>query len=297
MQSTYATPGVVKPVVAACFGTGVGSERRGVMSVAAYEGRDVVEEWAAWFLDERGYSTKSLEKYRHRIEHCVRQIGKHPAEITTADLRLYLRSLGGRGPEGRAMATTRNCVRRQLRNFFRFLISQGYRTDDPTAAIDRSKEPDPNPAGKALSRQAARMLMDAAQWYGRKHEVAVRLFLFGGLRLNEAANLAWRAPSRFQDKAGVCSGFIDLDAGFVRVTKGKGSKARNVPMHPELREHLEAWREECPSDIWVLPRRDDPTLPIRGASLQRAVKRWARDADLTNPDQIRILTRSNPADT
>jgi integrase len=38
----------------------------------------------------------------------------------------------------------------------------------------------------------------------------------------------------------VCSGFIDLDAGLVRVTKGKGSKARNVPMHPELREHLEA---------------------------------------------------------
>jgi len=71
--------------------------------------------------------------------------------------------------------------------------------------------------------------------------VLILLAAHGGLRIGEALALEWAA--------------VNLQAGTLKVTDGKGGKTRTIALSSSLRTALEAWRAESRLEGRVLPYR------------------------------------------
>ena len=112
-----------------------------------------------------------------------------------------------------------------MRQFFRFLISDGSRADDPTADLDPPRLGRPLP--KILSRGEVETLIAAAsEWPGEEGvrlRVVIELLYATGLRVSELVALPLAAVRR--------------DPRFL-VVRGKGGKERIVPLSEPARRAL-----------------------------------------------------------
>jgi integrase/recombinase XerD len=237
---------------------------------------DLLGEWRAWLLGERCLSGETAKVYSWRIGYLLRLSGVHPLEVTAGDLRQHLLSVCPK-------ANTKDSALRAFRSFFGFLASEGYRQDDPSRSLRRPKIPASLP--KYLSAEEARKLDEAAYWEGLAMHALYRIYVFQGLRCVEGCRLTWRNPRSDEDRLGLSSGVVDLDSGWIRV-RGKGSKDREVPIHPKARESLQRLHKYRKSDLWLYPRKpraDKPgqeNLPITRSCVQQAVNRWADAAGI-----------------
>lgn len=68
--------------------------------------------------------------------------------------------------------------------------------------------------------------VQAAAWY------QLRCCLFTGMRAGELAALPWK--------------HVDFAASSILVVGPKDLRARLVPLHAELADHLQCWKEQCP---------------------------------------------------
>jgi integrase/recombinase XerD len=141
------------------------------------------------------------------------------------------------------------------RQFFRFLISDGSRADDPTADLDPPRLGRPLP--KILSRSEVDMLIAAAaNWPGKEGvrlRCIVELLYAAGLRVSELVEL-----SRFA---------ITRDLRFL-IVRGKGDKERGVPLgepaQDAVAEYLEirvafmppASENSRAAERWLFPSQD-----------------------------------------
>lgn len=114
---------------------------------------------------------------------------------------------------------TRNAYVVRLRQLFKWLVREGYRPDDPCAAITLPKNP-------ALVPRPLPDRWFQAVWLaaGPRERAWVALGAFCGLRASEAAL--------------VC--VEDFSDGWLRVT-GKGARTRYVPVRPEVLAAIDAW--------------------------------------------------------
>lgn len=215
----------------------------------------------ALFLDmlmaERGAAAHTIDAYTRDITEFLAFVAakKSSAAKASADhVRAYLEELAGRGlaPASRARKLS------AIRQFFRFLLGEGLRQDDPTSAIDSPKLGRPLPKILSLAEvetliETAGQACDTSAEGGAPWRRAVRLHALletlyaSGLRVSELIALP-RDVLAADDR--------------VLTIKGKGGRERLVPLNEAARKalstHLSALREEegLSRSPWLFPTGD-----------------------------------------
>ncbi|WP_421790600.1 site-specific tyrosine recombinase XerD [Hyphobacterium sp.] len=226
------------------------------------------------FLDmmsaERGAAKNTLEAYRRDLDDMSLRLsarGKTFDRTQTRDLEACLAEMA---KEGLAPSTSARRLSATKR-FFKFLLADGYRTDDPARPLSGPKQGRSLP--KVLSEADVDALFDAAgELEGNKGvrcRVLLEVLYAGGLRVSELVSLPLNAISKQE--------------GAIFVT-GKGNKERLVPLTPPALEAIAAW----------LDVRED-TLPKAKPGLLAKAQRYlfpstsAREGHLTREQFARIL--------
>jgi len=176
---------------------------------------------------ERGAARLTIAAYRNDLDDLARFFGGDIAHIETDDLRRYLAKLARAGTGARTAARRLSA----FRQFFRFLVVDDVRRDDPTQAIDGPRLPRALP--KHLEEDEVTALIAAAQ----KHEgaegarfVCILELLYGaGLRVSELVALPLAAAKS--------------DRPYL-VIRGKGDKERLVPLGELARAALAAYLDQ-----------------------------------------------------
>jgi integrase/recombinase XerD len=168
---------------------------------------------------ERGVARNTREAYAADLADLAAFLKGLPESATTDQLRAYFAS---------SQAAARTVGRRlsAFRQFYRFLLSEGRRQDDPSAALDSPKLGRPLP--KLLSEAEVSALL-AADPEGAESASSLRLaalieLLYGsGLRVSELVGLPMTALGR--------------DVMVLNI-RGKGGKDRLVPVSEPARGAL-----------------------------------------------------------
>jgi integrase/recombinase XerD len=185
------------------------------------------------FLDmlvaERGVSVNTLHAYRRDVADLsafLAATGRTLESATTEHLRDYLSDLAGRPGGGPALAG-RTVARRlsAVRQFYRFMVSEDRRADDPAAAIDSPKLGRSLP--KVLSEADVDLLLAAA----------ARRPGADGVRLVALLETLYATGLRVTELVGLPLSAIARD-GRVLLVRGKGGKERLVPMSDPARAAL-----------------------------------------------------------
>jgi len=186
-----------------------------------------IESFLEMLQAERGASKNTVAAYGADLDHVVAYLARRRQEPQTADaevLRAYLRSLDHLGMTPRTVARRLSVIRQ----FFRFLLAERLRADDPASALDSPKLGKPLP--KVLSRAEVDRLIAAAQAMGGadggRMQTLLEISYGTGLRVSELMTLPLAAVER------------DPTALVVR---GKGGKERLVPLGEPARLAIASW--------------------------------------------------------
>lgn len=173
---------------------------------------------------ERGAAENTLEAYRRDLEtfaEFLRPRRRKLEAATAADLRAFLSRLAEAGMAPRTAARRLSA----LRQFYRFLVGEGLREDDPSAAIDSPRQ------GRSLPKVLSEAEVDALLAEARASQDAeglrlaalVELLYATGLRVSELVSLRLAATQRDQR---------------LLIVRGKGNKERMVPLSDAARQSL-----------------------------------------------------------
>ena len=206
---------------------------------------EAVETFLAMLAVERGAAANTLAAYRRDLAGAREIVG--PLEAATApQLARLATAWADLAPSSVARKAS------ALRQFFGFLVDEGWRDDDPSAALPRPASRRPLP--KILSHAEVEAFLGQAEQEALSDQpAAVRLLtlielLYGsGLRASELMTLPLAAVPR--------------DAPFLTVT-GKGGQARMVPVSGKARQALSRWMLLHPGGSKYL-------FPSRGKHLTR----------------------------
>jgi integrase/recombinase XerD len=154
-------------------------------------------------------------------------LGKRGGALELAEapaLHDYLAALTTRRLAPRTLARRLSA----MRQFFRFLVSDGARNDDPTAGLDppRLGRPLPKTMGEAAVEQ---LIETAADWPGEE-----------GARLRALLELLYGTGLRVSELVGLPLAAAQRDPRFLLV-RGKGGKERIVPVGRYAREAVSAY--------------------------------------------------------
>jgi integrase/recombinase XerD len=173
---------------------------------------------------ERGAARLTLAAYRNDLIDLSGFLASRGIALDAADsaaLHDYLSAAGTRRLAPRTLARHLSAIRQ----FYRFLLTDGARSDDPTSGLDTPRLGRPLP--KLLSEdEVARLIATAASWpeeEGVRLRCILELFYATGLRVSELVTLPLAAAQR--------------DPRFMLV-RGKGGKERVVPLSPPSRQTL-----------------------------------------------------------
>jgi integrase/recombinase XerD len=194
------------------------------------------------FLDmmaaEAGASRHTIAAYRNDLEHASLSLS---APLASASLD-QLSTLAEKWSDLSAATVARRAA--ALRRFFGFLLDDGLRSDDPSAALPKPRLERPLP--RILDEAEMQRMFEAAEARAASGEVnavrnlALLELLYGsGLRATELVSLP---------RAGVREGQPFL------ILRGKGSKERLVPISTRAEKAVLAWLELVPkSSAWLFP--------------------------------------------
>jgi integrase/recombinase XerD len=223
------------------------------------------------FLDmlsaEAGASPNTLAAYRNDLEKAALDLG---GDLGNAD-RDALSKLG-RQWSGLAASTVARRAS-SLRRFYRFLVDDGIRSDDPSSALPQPKLQRPLP--RVLSEADVEAIFEAAGDKASSGEplalrnLALLELLYGsGLRASEV---------------------ISLPRGAVRpgqpflILRGKGAKERLVPISGRAEAAVKTWLVAVPtSSAWLFPSGSKHISRVR---LFQLVRQMAADAGIA-PERI-----------
>ena len=174
---------------------------------------------------ERGAARLTVAAYRNDLMDVARFLKRGTLDAVSSDeLRAYLAHLSRRGMAPRSAARKLSA----LRQFFRFLVLERVRPDDPTAQLDAPRLGRPLP--KVLSQDETSALLAAARAKpgadGARLVCLLELLYGSGLRVSELVGLPLAA--------------VRGDKRFI-VVRGKGDKERLVPLSKHARAALDAY--------------------------------------------------------
>jgi len=189
------------------------------------------EEFLSWLEVERGRSPRTLAAYRRDLAAYQADVearnGRGIEAGTSADVAAHLAAL-------RRTHTAASVARAHssIRGLYRFLVEEGWRTDDPTLDLPSISVTDLLP--KALSEEETERLLGAVVGTGPLvlRDRALLEVLYGtGARVSEAVGLNLGDVADAVESPGL---------PLVRVV-GKGDKERVVPLGRVARDALSDW--------------------------------------------------------
>ena len=232
------------------------------------------EEFVDRFLDaiwmERGLSKNTLGAYRADLMTLGRGLSKLDKSIDMADKADLLKFIAGRVEGG---AKPRSTARQlsSFRRFFRYIMREGLRDNDPTADIEMPRIGRSLP--KTLSEDEVESLLNAPNTdepLGHRDRAMLELLYATGLRVSELINLTQSQ--------------VNFNQGVLRII-GKGDRERLIPLGDEslrwLRDFIDGPRMEI-----LLERQTDYLFPTRrGDRMTRQafwhiIKRYAEKASI-----------------
>lgn len=186
-----------------------------------------VEMFIEMLVAERGAARNTEQAYGRDLDDLTGFLARRkmrPLDADTEALRAYIASLRHAGM-GAGTAARRLSA---IRQFYRFLLADGRRADDPSVTLDSPRLGRPLP--KVLSTAEVGALIEAAHRRdfneGLRLAALLELLYAGGLRVSELVSLPLAAVER------------DPRALIVR---GKGNKERLVPLGEPARAAIFAW--------------------------------------------------------
>ncbi|MGD9292641.1 MAG: site-specific tyrosine recombinase XerD [Gammaproteobacteria bacterium] len=219
---------------------------------------------------ERGLSRNTLAAYRTDLTSLTKWLAESGKTLEQARRRELLEYIAWRVESGaRPRSTARQLS--SFRRFFRHLLRQGVRKDDPTSQIEMPKIGRPLP--KSLSESQVEALLEApdtSACLGHRDRTMLEVLYATGLRVTELVNLRLNQ--------------INLNQGVMRVI-GKGNRERLIPLGEESLEWIEQFIRGPRSEI-LLDRQSDYLFPTRrGDHMTRQafwhlIKRYAAKANI-----------------
>ncbi len=207
------------------------------------------------FLDmlaaERGAARNTLEAYQRDIDDYLEFLGGRVLdEVAADDIRGWLADISARGLKASSAARRLSAVRQ----FHRFLYTEGFSPGDPSAAIEGPRQGRPLP--KVISVGDVDRLIETAR-LSCEREGMTRAARLRALRMRCLIEMLYATGLRVSELIA-----LPLSAATTRerflVVRGKGDKDRLVPLNEPAREAarawLVAWRETGAADSrWLFP--------------------------------------------
>jgi integrase/recombinase XerD len=221
---------------------------------------------------ERGASENTCLAYQRDLEDFTGWLAKRRHAVTeadSADIRDFLTTLARRGLAPSSSARKLS----SLRQFFKFLHSDGYRDDNPTTIIDSPRQ------GRSLPKILSEAEVDALLVAARTVKEAA------GDRILAMMELLYATGLRVSELVGLPLNAVNGDRQ-VLLVKGKGNKERMVPMNGEARAALDTYLAvritflpEGTESRWLFPSRSKEGHVTRRRFAQM-LSDLAVDADL-----------------
>ena len=179
---------------------------------------------------ERGAAANTLSAYRRDLEGAEAAIG----DLASAS-RESLAKLANRWADLAPSTVARKAS--ALRQFYGFLLDEGWREDDPSPALPRPTTRRPLP--KILSHGEVEALFARAELEAESDRPPA-------LRLLALLELLYGSGLRASELVGLPLGAVPRDAPLLTVT-GKGSQQRMVPVSRRASQALSRWLSVRPS--------------------------------------------------
>jgi len=225
--------------------------------------------WAEAFLEmmavERAAAKNTLSAYTRDLADAAGFLaggGRDLASASAEDVEAYFAALGARGLSPATAARRRAAVRQ----FYRFVLGEGWRADDPSRRVEAPKK------GRSLPKVLSREEMDRLIAAASARDGAQ------GLRLGCMVELAYASGLRISELTGLTLAALARDPAYL-IVKGKGGKERLAPLNETARAAVKAYLEVRPR---FLPPKDkaNPWLfPSRGKGGRLTPRRFAQLLD------------------
>ena len=170
----------------------------------------IISDYSDYLRIERAMSPNTVASYVSDLQEFFDIMSLQPAEVASDDIVAYLGKRKDISKRSQARLLS------AMNSFFRWLIIEGERKDNPVDAVDSPKLGRYLP--EVLSEDEVSAIMDSVDlsaWTGKRDRAILEVLYGCGLRVSEAVGLK--------------ISFVYLDEHFVRVV-GKGNKERVVPL-------------------------------------------------------------------
>jgi len=222
--------------------------------------------WIEAFLEmmavERSAARNTITAYGKDLADAAGFLAGRGRDLTDAsleDIEAYFGDISARG----LSPATASRRRASVRQFYRFVLGEGWRKDDPSRRVDAPKKGRPLP--KVLSRAevdaliAAAAARDGAQ--GLRVACMIELLYASGMRISELLALPMAALAR--------------DPAYL-IVKGKGGKERLAPLNEPARAAVRAYLPARKS-FFAKGVKDTPWLfPSRGKGGRLTGRRFSQ---------------------
>jgi integrase/recombinase XerD len=235
----------------------------------------LAEAFLEMLASERGASANTLAAYRRDLDDFCEAAG-HLANAGGDEVRSYLGGLSRRGLAASSQARRLSA----LRQFFKFLVAEGLRDDDPTATADRPKARRSLP--KVLSVAEVDRLLAAAHEATEAPDLTPARRL-AALRLLALLELLYAAGLRVSELVSLPASAGKAGRPLIAV-RGKGGRERLVPLNKAAHAALDAYRSAFtqagkPQGKWLFPA-DSAQGHLTRQAFARDLKRVAASAGL-----------------
>ena len=231
---------------------------------------NLIRKYQRYLKLEKGYSPNTLDAYIRDVDKLLKFLSdeeKTPQEAKLEDIENFAAAVCDLGIGARSLARILSGVRQ----FYHFLVLDGYMEADPTELLESPKQPQHLP--EVLSTAEVDMLeraIDLSKWEGHRNRAIIEVLFSCGLRVSELTHL--KLSNLYREEQ------------FVRVM-GKGSKERLVPISPKALQELDYWFADRNQMKIKEGEEDYVFLNRRGAHLTRTmilimIKNYARDAGI-----------------
>ncbi len=226
--------------------------------------------WAEAFLEmmsvERAAARNTLIAYARDLADAeaflTRGGGRGLAAAEAPQVEAYFAELAARG----LSAATASRRRAAVRQFYRFVVGEGWRADDPSRRVEAPKRGRPLP--KVLSREEMDQLIAAATARGGAQ----------GLRFGCMVELAYASGLRISELTALPLATMARDPAYL-IVRGKGGKERLVPLNDAARTAVRAYLEIRDAFLQRGDKANPWLFPSRGKAGRLTPRRFGQVLD------------------
>lgn len=198
---------------------------------------DIIERWQAWLINERRFSTHTLDGYSRDLATFLSEAFSSPASLENLqnlevrDFRRFITARAAQNIEKTSLGREISAIK----NFYKWLSRENLAKNPAITIITSPRRAKIIP--KALDvDDSFDVLVEAKnmainEWQGLRDRAILTLLYGCGLRISEALNLN--------------VGDIGEKSESLRI-KGKGNKERIVPLLPIIWQNIQAYLDKCP---------------------------------------------------